>query len=48
MRRLRVDESREDKKLARKIVSYIERDKWKKLKKFLKQENIHPGKFARS
>jgi hypothetical protein len=26
------------------MVKYIERDKWKKLKKFVQDEGIHPGK----
>ena len=44
MRRLNVDESRSDKKCAKTMVKYIERDKWKKLKKFVQDEGIHPGK----
>ncbi len=43
MRRLKVDESRSDKKCAKTMVKYIERDKWKKLKKFVQDEGIHPG-----
>ena len=45
MRRLKVGVSRSDKKLARRIVGYIERDKWKKLKKIFTHKSIHPGKF---
>jgi hypothetical protein len=43
MRRLNVDGSRTDRKLAKKMVGYIERDRYKKLKKIMKEENIHPG-----
>ena len=44
MHRLKVKESGEDKRHAKAITKYIEREKWKKLKKYLTEEEIHPGK----
>ena len=42
---MKVGTDRGDKKLAKKLIGFIEQDKWKKLKKFISEENIHPGKF---
>ncbi len=49
MKKLKVDESNRDKKRARTITKYIEKEKWKKLRKYLEDENIDPGfKFFKS
>jgi len=46
MKRLKVEESNRDKKRARTISKYIEKEKWKKLKKYLVGENIDPGFYT--
>ena len=43
MKKLKVEESNRDKKRARTITKYIEKEKWKKLRKYLEDENIDPG-----